>query len=79
MLDLADILKPAPSATHPLADNDQPDVDRIVAILTQQQEGIDMLTTLMVEHKAKIAILEGEVRLLRARSDPPKRSSILRV
>lgn len=78
MLDLADILKPAPDGTHPLADNDQSGADRIIAVLMQQQEGIDMLTGILVEHKAKIAILEGEVRLLRARTDPPKRSSILR-
>lgn len=74
MLDLADILAPAPGVA-----NDTPDLDRIVAILTQQQEGLDLLTGLLIEHKAKIAILEGEVRLLRARSDPPKRSTILRV
>lgn len=71
MLDLADILG---------VPDERPDMPRIVAFLTQMQEGVDMLTEIMVEHKAKIVMLEGEVRLLRARTDPPKRSSsILRV
>lgn len=70
MLDLNDILKvPGPA---------QPD-ETIINFLMQIQEGVNALTDILIEHKAKIAVLEGEVRLLRARTDPPKRSSILRV
>ncbi len=74
MLDLGDIL-----GVPMVAGNEKPTMEQLVAVVIQQQEGIDLLTKILVEHKAKFAILEGEIRLLRARSDPPKRSSILRV
>lgn len=79
MLDIGDILKPAPNGAHPLADNDQPDADRIVAIITQQQEGINMLTDLLIKMKADIETMKVEISRLKARTDVPQRSSILRV
>lgn len=80
MLDLNDILKPAPTdALHALADNDQPDMARIVTFLTQMQAGIDMLTEILVGQKAELEALKIEVRRIKARTDAPARSSILRV
>lgn len=80
-LGLADILTPAPSSLMLVeqAANDQPDAERIIAILTQQQEGINMLTSILAAQKQEIEMLKVEVRRLKARTDAPPRSSILRV
>jgi hypothetical protein len=81
MLDLNDILKPPPGpALHPQADNDQPDMERMVAFLTQMQAGVDMLTSILAAQKQEIEKLKTRCARLEAQTPPtPKRSSILRV
>lgn len=62
----------------PLPANDgEDDVQRLIAILTQMQEGHNVLTEIVAGHQARIEVLERENRLLRARTDPVKRSTIL--
>lgn len=79
MLDLNDILRPAPGTVYQLADNDQPDMGRLIAVMTQMQEGMNALTEILIGQKAELESLKIEVRRIKARTDAPKRSSILRV
>ena len=75
MLDLGDILKPTPLSPGPaLSDN-----ERIVAFLTQMQEGIDMLTSILVAQKQEIEKLKTRCARLEAQTQPVKRSSIIRM
>jgi hypothetical protein len=72
-LDLGDVL---PQATAPGADDDK-DIQRLVAVLMEMQTGINMLTDIIGQQKAKIVVLERDVAMLKARTDAPKRPVIL--
>ena len=72
-LDLNDVLK------LPMPANDGPDdVQRVIAIVTGMQEGIDRLTQIVASHQARIEHLEQENSRLKARTDAPARTSIIR-
>jgi hypothetical protein len=71
-LDLGGVLLPAAGAAE-----DDPTVQRLVAVLTQMQEGINLLTGFVAEQKTRIDGLELDVRRLKARTDAPKRPVIL--
>jgi hypothetical protein len=72
-LDLGGVL---PQAAAPVADDDK-DIARLVAVLMEMQAGINMLTDIIGQQKAKIVVLERDVALLKARTDAPKRPVIL--
>lgn len=55
------------------------DAQRIVNVLTEMQRGINTLTDILAQHVKRIDLLEMRVGQLKARTDAPTRSSILRV
>lgn len=76
-LDLGDLLNGGAPFVDAAA-NDQSDTDRLIAIMTQMQEGINALTDIVATQKAQITALQVEVRRLKARTDAPAKSSIIR-
>lgn len=73
MLGLGDIIGKVPEKQGP------DDVERIVAVLTGMQTTINQLVDVVTEHKREILALQVEVRRIKARTDAPVRSNILRV
>lgn len=61
------------------AKNGTDDIERIVAVLTGMQTTINQLVDVAVEHKREILALQVECRRLKARTDAPVRSNLLRV
>lgn len=61
----------------PLAADERPDMERLLIVLTQMQEGQNMLTEILVKQKAEIKELPMEVSRLKARTNVPKRQPIL--
>jgi len=75
-LDIGEVLKGVAPLVEPAA-NDQGDFDRLVAVMTQMQEGINQLTEIAVQQKAEITALQVEMRRLKARTDAPRRPAIV--
>lgn len=61
----------------PLAADERPDMERLLAVLVQMQKGQDMLTDILTDQKAEIEELKMEVSRLKARTNVPKRQPIL--
>ena len=72
--DLSGILPPEPGAA-PVA----PDMDRLISAMMTMQESNNALVEILIELKSRMVVLELDVRRLKARTDAPARSSILRV
>lgn len=60
----------------PLAEPSE--MERIVRVMTQMQEGFNTLLDIMVQQKAEIVALQVEVRRIKARTDAPARPSIIK-
>ena len=71
-LDLGGVL---PVAKPAVAQDDQ-DIQRLVAVLTEMQKGMNLLTEVVIEQKERIDALELDVRRVKARTDAPKRPVI---
>lgn len=54
-----------------IPEDEAPDMARLLAVLMQQQEGINMLTKILGEHDARLQKVETENRMLKARTDAP--------
>lgn len=75
-LDIGEVLKGVPPLVDQAA-NDQGDFERLVAVMTQMQEGINQLTEIVVKQRAEIEALKVETRRLKARTDAPARPTII--
>lgn len=75
-LDLGEVLKGG-AAFADVAANDPSEFDRLVAVMTQMQEGINTLTDIMIRQKAEIETLKVRVARIEAMTSPATRPKII--